>query len=128
MKKLPKIIEEVGFNFSWDERKVWQLDIPVERVPIEELTWHFDVPFLWSKPDGFYDIYPRDVIALPEQYLGEYERTMVSDTDYPIDVMLWRGRLVILDGLHRLMKFAILQEDTVKIRRVPETAIPLIKK
>ena len=36
--ELPKIIKDVGFEFSWDEPKVWALDIPVEEIPIKELT------------------------------------------------------------------------------------------
>src|SRR5687767_3051335 len=73
-RKLPSIIKEVGFDFSWDERRVWALDVPVEDTPIDELTWHFDIPF-WSKPGGFYDLCPKDVITHPEQYPEEYERT-----------------------------------------------------
>lgn len=45
----PAIIEEVGFDFSWDEKKVWKLDAPVEAMPIEQLAWHFDVPFFVVK-------------------------------------------------------------------------------
>ncbi len=31
MKKvLPKIIQEVGFDFHWSERKVWKLNYPTE--------------------------------------------------------------------------------------------------
>jgi len=44
-RKLPKIIKEVGFDFSWDVKKVWALDYPVEEIEINELTWHFDIPF-----------------------------------------------------------------------------------
>lgn len=34
---VPQIIQEVGFDFSWDEQKVWYLDIPTEPMPIEDL-------------------------------------------------------------------------------------------
>lgn len=44
-KKKPKIIEEVGFEFSWDERKVWKLNVPVEKMHMKELNgilrYHF---------------------------------------------------------------------------------------
>ena len=36
-RKLPKIIKDVGFDFSWDESKVWALDVPVEEIDITEL-------------------------------------------------------------------------------------------
>ena len=124
---LPDIIKQVGFDFRWDLHKVWTLDIPTETMPIEELTWHFDIPF-WPKPGGFYDLYPRDVIAHPEQYPEEYARTMNADTSHPIDVMFWKGRYVILDGLHRLGKQAIEGKETVEVRKIPESAIPAILK
>lgn len=125
---MPAIIKEVGFDFSWDERKVWELDVPTEEMPIDELAWHFDVPFIWSKPDGYYDVNPREVIEHPDQHPEEYERTMQSDTDYPIDIMYWKKRWLILDGLHRLMKQSVQGTEVVKVRKIPESAIPLILK
>lgn len=125
---MPDIIKEVGFDFSWDERKVWELNVPTEEMPIDELTWHFDVPFIWSKPDGYYDVNPRKVIEDPDQHPEEYERTMQADTSYPIDIMYWKERWLILDGLHRLMKQAIQGKEMVQVRKVPKTAIPHISK
>lgn len=126
-RQLPNIIKEVGFDFSWDERKVWALDIPTEEMPIHELTWHFDVPFIWSKPNGYYDVNPSEVIKKPDQHPEEYERTMLADTTHPIDIMFWKNRWLILDGLHRLMKQAIQGKEIVQVRKISETAIPLIK-
>ncbi len=125
---MPDIIKEVGFDFSWDERKVWELDVPAEDMPIGELTWHFDVPFIWSKPDGYYDVNPREVIEHPDQHVEEYQRTMQADTVHPIDIMLWKKRWLILDGLHRLMKQAIEGKEIVQVRKIPESAIPQILK
>lgn len=127
-RELPDIVKEVGFDFSWDERKVWKLDVPTENMPIAELTWHFDLPFIWSKPDGFYDVKPSEVIEHPEQHPEEYERTMRADTEHPIDIMFWKKRWLILDGLHRLMKQAIEGAEIVQVRKIPKTAIPLIRK
>ncbi len=126
--ELPEIIKEVGFDFSWDERKVWKLDVPAEEMPISDLTWHFDIPFIWSKPDGYYDVKPSEVIDHPDLYPEEYERTMRSDVTFPIDIMWWKERWLILDGLHRLMKQSIQDEKTVKVRKIPESAIPIIRK
>lgn len=127
-RELPAIIKEVGFDFNWDEQKVWELDVPVEEMPIDKLTWHFDVPFLWSKPNGYYDVKPCEVIEHPELYLEEFERTMQSDTNYPIDIMYWKNRWLILDGLHRLMKLSIEGREVVDVRKIPLAAISLIRK
>ncbi len=44
-KILPKIIKEVGFDFHWSEEKVWKLNYPIEEINIDELSWHFKIPF-----------------------------------------------------------------------------------
>ncbi len=126
-KVLPKIIEEVGFDFSWSEKKVWALDIPVEKIDIKELEWHFEIPF-WSTKNGYYDLKPNDVINFPENHQEEYDRTMKADLSYPIDIMENKGRWLILDGLHRLVKAKILGKTEVEVRKVPRSKIPEIEK
>jgi hypothetical protein len=127
MKKLPKIIKEVGFDFSWDESKVWALDYPVEEIDINELSWHFDIPF-WSTADSYYDLKPNQVINESSKFQEEYDRTMQSDLQYPIDIMENKGRWLILDGLHRLVKAKIQNNSKIKVRKIPRDQIPNIKK
>lgn len=127
MNKMPEIIKEVGFDFSWSEEKVWSLDLPVETMNVSELDWHFDIPF-WNTPNGYYDLKPRDVINYPEKYKEEYERTLKSDLTYPLDIMLWKGKWLLLDGLHRLVKIAVQGKTLVQVRKVPKEMIPKILK
>lgn len=126
-KKLPKIIKEVGFDFHWSEKKVWALDVPVEEVDISELEWHFDIPF-WNTPDGYYDLTPNQVLSDPEKYKIEFKRTMKSDLKYPLDIMFWKNRWLLLDGLHRLVKAKQLGMKQVRVRKIPQGSIPLIEK
>lgn len=124
----PPIIQQVGFDFRWDEKKVWELDLPTEELPIAELLWHLDVPFLWSQPDGYYDLTPREVLEHQDRHAVEYRRVLEADTSFPIDIMDWRGRWVILDGLHRLMKLSQTGQTQVSVRKVPASAIAQIIK
>lgn len=126
-KDLPQIIKNVGFDFNWDEEKVWALDIPVEEMDINELTWHFDIPFHWHGGE-VYNLKSREIIDNPEKYKDEYERTMNADLIHPIDIMENKGRQLILDGLHRLMKAYIQGQKAVKVRRIPRDLIPKILK
>ena len=126
-KDLPETIKEVGFDFSWSEEKVWAINSPVEEMGIEELEWHFEIPF-WSTDDGFYNLKPIDVITSPENNQTEYKRTIKSDLSYPIDIMKNKGRWLILDGLHRLAKAKILGKTKVYIRKIPRDKIPEIIK
>ncbi len=124
---LPKVIQEVGFDFSWSEEKVWALDIPVQEINIKELEWHFEIPF-WDTKHGYYDLKPNDVIDCPKNYQEEYDRAMSSNLSYPIDIMENKGRWLILDGLHRLVKAKILGETKVAVRKIPRDKIPNIER
>ncbi len=126
-KEIPQIIKDVGFDFNWDEEKVWALDLPIEEMEIQELEWHFDIPFWWTE-GGFYDFKPIWVIENPEKYPERVERIMKADLTYPLDIMNWKGRWLLLDGLHRLTKAKMTGQKKVKVRKVPQKAIPKIKK
>lgn len=122
--EIPQIIKDVGFDFDWSEPKVWALEVPVEEISADELSWHFDIPF-WGE-NGTYNLTPREVIDNPQTHKEEYERTMRVDTSHPIDIMENKGRWLILDGLHRLAKQVISGEKTVIVRKIPRDKIPEI--
>lgn len=122
--EIPQIIKDVGFDFDWSEEKVWTLEVEPEEISIDELTWHFDVPFLWE--NGVYNLKPQEVIDNPEEHKEEYERTMKADLIHPIDIMENKGRWLILDGLHRLMKSVIINMQKVQVRKIPRDLIPKI--
>lgn len=126
-KPLPKIIKDVGFDFHWSIEKVWLLDVSVEDISVDELKWHFDIPF-WSSENGFYDLRPLEVINDPKKWKKDYDRAMASDLKYPLDIMFWKNNWLLLDGLHRLVKANVLGIKTVKIRKIPVEAIPQITK
>lgn len=122
--EIPQIIKDVGFDFDWSEPKVWSLEVPTEEIGINELIWHFDITFLWE--NGVYNLKPQEVIDNPETHKEEYERTMRADISHPIDIMENKGRWLILDGLHRLMKLAISGEKIIKVRKISRDKIPEI--
>ena len=126
-KDIPDIIKQVGFDFSWDEKKVWALEYPVEDVSIDVLTWHFTIPFHWHN-GGVYNLKSADILDHPEHYPEEYARTMRADLRFPIDIMWNKGRWLILDGLHRLMKAKVLGLKKVQVRKIPRSVITKILK
>ena len=125
MKKLPKIIKDVGFDFNWSEKKVWSLEVPVEELDISELDWHFEIPF-WSTQGGFYDLTPSQVLSDPRKYEIEFIRIENSDLNFPLDIMLWKNKWLLLDGLHRLVKLKKLGMKKIKVRKIPQEAISKI--
>ena len=126
-RKVPQIIKEVGFDFHWDESKVWALDVPIEEMDIKDLEWHFDIPFWWTE-GGYYDFKPRWVIKNPKKYPDRLKRVMGSNLNYPLDIMFWKDKWLLLDGLHRLTKAKITGQQEVKVRKIPTSDIDKIKK
>lgn len=125
--EIPTSVLEYGFDFSWDEEAVWKLNYQAEEIALEELEWHLKIPF-WDWNNKGYNLTPNQVLNDPDKYQEQYERIMNSDITYPIDVMENKGRLVILDGLHRLAKCKILRMSKVKVRIIPREEIKNITK
>ena len=125
VKPLPAHIQEYAFDFRWDNQLVWGLEVQSELMGVDELLWHFDIPWLHTEGERF-NLTPKDIMKSPLLYQEQYERTMQSDLAYPIDVMENKGRWLILDGLHRLMKAVNEGETVVHVRKIPRTLIPNI--
>lgn len=113
--------DKYKFDFHWNEEDIWNLSYPMEELDIRELTWHLYYPF-WNN----YTLRPIDVINNKDLYTEEYNRIINSDLSYPIDIMGNYDRWVILDGLHRLSKYYILNERKVQVRRIPRSEISRI--
>jgi len=119
MSKLPAIIKKVGFPFNWEEDEVWNLNVPTECMGIDELIWHFDIPF-WETDGGDYSLKPRDVIHSPDKYPSHKKRIEGVDIAYPLDILKnpKTGYWTLLDGLHRLVKIFMTGAKTVSVRKI----------
>ncbi|MES3005911.1 MAG: hypothetical protein V4664_03110 [Patescibacteria group bacterium] len=124
--EVPQIIKDVGFDFDWSSKKVWALDEPTEEIDINELLWHFDIPFWEKEGTDDYNLKAWDVIKHPEIEKTHYAKVQAADLIHPIDIMENKGRWLILDGLHRLVKVYIQKEKTVFVRKIPRSRIPEI--
>jgi len=123
--EIPKIIKDVGFDFNWDSRKVWALDEPEVEIDINELMWHFDIPFWEIKDTDDYNLSPNEVIKNQhkDEHSEHWRKIQEADIKYPIDIMENKGRWLILDGLHRLVKLYIRGEKKIRVRKIPRARI-----
>lgn len=94
---------ELELSFFWDVRKLWAVDLPVVPMQVQELEWLLEKPF-WKDGHRQLALRPCDVAADPQRYPVDYERAMTADLSCPINVIYLRGRWVVMDGLHRLLK------------------------
>jgi len=126
--QLPEPIRKYGLDFHWDNKKVWALKVSVEEMDIAELAWQFDMPF-WHIPPDRYVVSPNQVMNNPEKYSTEHQRILDADMRYPIDIIQNKhGRWEMLDGLHRLARAKLEGKTKVRVRKIPESAIPDIQK
>ena len=75
----PQIIKDVGFDFDWDSKKVWALDEPTEEIDINELIWHFDIPFWEKEGTDEYNLKAWDVIKHPEIEKTHFAKVQAAD-------------------------------------------------
>lgn len=124
-KKLPHELKDFYFPFNWDLEKLWALPISSENHLVANLAWHMDIP-IWSSQKGcmLFDLRPRTVLDNPEIYARHMLRLDKADLTFPIDAMKSGGRLVIIDGVHRLAKAVKYCYNTVRLRTIPREFIP----
>ena len=129
-KDLPEIIKKVGFDFKWSVEKVWALKYPAEEMDMRELEWHFDIPFWEVSDTDDYNLPAWSDIREPgsEAHSEHWKKIQAADLKYPIDIMENKGRWLILDGLHRLVKAYVAGSKTVKVRIIPRSRISEITK
>ncbi|NEA36999.1 hypothetical protein G3I17_35935 [Streptomyces sp. SID13031] len=99
----PDSMRDVFPQTHWQLGKLWALDLRVEPVEVADLLWMFDLP-LWQLNGERFKVTPNQVAATPMNFRPHYERVMDADLDFPIHLVAYRGRLVVLDGVHRLLK------------------------
>ena len=87
----------------WNIQKLWGLEIPAQRVAVQDLAWLFELP-LWQRDGVRFQVSPRQVRDDPAAFPDHLQRVMASDLGRPIHVVSYKGRLVVLDGFHRLLK------------------------
>lgn len=109
---MPEAVKAAVTPELWDRDRLHALDVPVRDVAIDGLAWLLDVP-LWAVEGAPFRVTPNEVRAAPEAFPGQHARTMAADLAWPIHIMRFRGRWIILDGVHRLLKAEMLGRERI---------------
>ncbi|MEU8221309.1 hypothetical protein [Kribbella sp. NPDC048915] len=110
---MPEGLREVFPPYRWQLAKLWELELKVEPVEIADLVWMFDLP-LWQLDGERFKVTPHQVAETPMNFREHYQRVMDADLDFPINLVAYRGRLVVLDGMHRLLKAHFLRRRWIE--------------
>jgi hypothetical protein len=127
-KRIPSELTDHILPFNWDARLVWQQAAKVDQRLLAEFEYLLDLP-LWSsqpKMGMLFDIAPRTVMAFPERAPHQTQRIHEARIEFPVDLIRYRGREWVLDGVHRIAKLSLMGADTIRVRVHDETIIPRI--
>jgi hypothetical protein len=102
----PPVIRQTLPMIPWNIHQLHRLDLPIQPVAVDSLAWLLGLP-LWQDNGTRFQISPAQVRADPARFPDHMRRVMASDLRHPIHLVEHRGRLVVLDGYHRLLKAAI---------------------
>lgn len=122
MIQLPSIIKQYWYAFDWDVEALWALELPAEPFPLARLAWHLDVP-VWPLDEQPYALTPRQVLRAPFRHAREYRRVRAANLMFPLEITYFRGRWLILDGVHRLTRAHEDGHYEILVRKVPRRMI-----
>jgi hypothetical protein len=93
---------------------------------VSEYDWMLDLP-LWRHEGNWFAVTPRQVLDDPATYPDQWERTLGADPSWPVHVTSRGTRLVIIDGVHRLLRSTFEGADTFAGLYLPPSAWPAIR-
>ncbi|OAT67980.1 hypothetical protein AWB85_08910 [Mycobacteroides immunogenum] len=113
---MPAELRDVLLDFHWDRERLHALTLPTRTVPSAELAWHLELPF-WSADGAPFQISPNEVAENPATHRQQWQRTLAADLRHPLDTYQHpSGHVVILDGIHRLLKAAVMKQEFITVR------------
>lgn len=105
--EIPAALRGWLLPIDYDRERLWALDLPCRRLELEELRWHFELPW-WHRDGVWFQVTPREFLARPTAHSEHADRVANADLSYPVHVVPRRQRWLILDGIHRLVKAEML--------------------
>jgi hypothetical protein len=106
---MPEALRDVLLPFPWELERLRSLRLRQTRIEVASFEWMLVLP-LWRHEDAWFSVSPRHVLGDPARYVEQWHRTMRADLAWPVHTTERAGRLVIVDGVHRLA-LAVLRGD-----------------
>jgi hypothetical protein len=123
-RNMPPVMQALLPNVMWDRARLHELALPITELRVADLRWMLDLPW-WRVGDRRFSLTPNQVRHDPERYAAHWRRTLDADLDYPIDLLQGK-RLIILDGVRRLLKADVLGMQTIAARVLDAAAFAQI--
>jgi hypothetical protein len=116
---VPESLRDVLMPFRWSLDRLLSLDLAVGTVELAEYVWMLDLP-LWREHGRWFAVAPNEVRRRPADHQEQWERTLTADLTSPIHVTRrTEERMVIIDGVHRLLRCALDGRPELPARTLP---------
>jgi hypothetical protein len=122
---LPNILNT---GFKIDEEKLWAIDISVEEIPIIDIEYNLDIPYLEQEGTSDWNLTPRMLIENFDKELWHARMVNEADIKYPIEIYFHQNVWIILDGVHRFTKYIRLGLKTIRVRKISPEIAQLVKR
>lgn len=115
--QIPPELDGMILDYLWDHTKLHALtDLREVTVPVSDLAWHLDLPF-WASDGKPFKVCPCEVVADRHKHSAQWDRTMAADLQFPLHGRIGSAeKIIIMDGIHRLLKASILRQPEVTVR------------
>jgi hypothetical protein len=115
VEQIPDSLKGWVLPIDWDRELLWALDMPVSTIALEDLRWHFDLPW-WRAGRRWFQVRPADFLARPSDHPEHERRVAEVNLTYALHVIRRRGHWLIMDGIHRLARAEQLGWETIAVR------------
>ena len=75
-----------------------------------------------------FNLSPGDVLAEPHKHSYHYARIKNADLSYPVCLTTFKGKEIIIDGIHRLARLASENNNLIEVKYINEESIQNIAK
>ncbi len=89
---------------SWDQARLWSVARPPTTSRVTDLRWHYELPWWRGNDNRWFSVSPRDYLENPAEFPEHESRISSSDLAFPLHGVRRRGRIQLLDGIHRLVR------------------------
>lgn len=113
--EIPSELSDWLLPVSWDRERLWAVDRHTRTTRIDSLRWHYDLPW-WRAEDGrWFQVRPAEFLRSPHEFPEHVRRVAAADLRYPLHGIRRRGRIQVIDGIHRLVHADQLNRETVEV-------------
>jgi hypothetical protein len=119
---------EIDLGFTLDESKIMALNLPIENVPMKAILANADICYLEKEGTDDWNLSPNELIRNFKVEITHAKRAEQVNLAYPIAIYYFKGKWIILDGVHRFTKALMLGRKTIAAIKVPAALISSLRR